>query len=111
MVLSYYMNTQKQKIDRWPQFLNYSVMVDRFEPIFVKSWVENKRLTDEAQDWLEENVGYTKESSWHKDKWHPAKPKFLVEMVDFAEGRNITKCLMVRFYDEEDAMAFKLTWL
>ena len=111
MVLSYYMNAQKQKVDRWPQYLKYSVKLDGQESIIVGNFGENRRLIDEVQTWLEENIGYTTETSWHKDKWHPAKPKFLVDVIQFPEANLMTNwCLIVRFYDETDAMAFKLTW-
>ena len=105
------MNAQKQKIDRWPQFLKYSIIVKHEDPIIVGYWGDNRRLKDEVQLWLEDNVGYTKDSSWHKDRWHPSKPKFLVEVMKFSQADLMTNwCLKVRFYDEEDAMAFKLTW-
>lgn len=105
------MNSRKQKVDRWPEFLKYSLIIKATEPIVIGNW-KDMRLTSDVQWWLYENVGNTTNSGWHKDQWHPAKPKFLVEVKKFSESRSGAHWyILLKFFDEEDAMAFKLTWL
>ena len=66
-----------------------------------------------VQDWLDENVGYTTNTIWHRDRWHPMKPKWIFKAVrttyDSTNPYGLECCF--KFIEAEDAMGFKLRWL
>ena len=97
-----------EKKNRWGRYLKHKIT---FGPLDWKkiSYVAGGQihLLTSVEQWLEENVGYTKDSPWHKNKFYPPKPKYIMDVEHIRyNGYYVT----IAFYDEGDALAFKLTW-
>lgn len=103
------------KNNDWSNYLRYPVElpredIDRLLDNSFNIFTGNHRLHYEVEEWCEENIGYTDQSDWHKDPWHPKKPKWELEVrVNYSNYRqHVTG--RVKFFDIEDAIAFKLRW-
>ena len=99
----------------WESFLRHSItlVAPHWETVayMYPSGIDGPLLKPEVDDWLEMNVGYTKDSPWHRDQWHPLKPKFLFLPSLYHPGISRQWACVFKFFEEEDAMAFKLAWL
>ena len=100
----------------WKDYLKYTVYLPKetHKLLLYNNWTcdsDNIKLQYYVEEWCEENVGYTSLSDWHKDRWHPEKPKWYfecrIENIRYQRRRIIG---VVRFFEIEDAMAFKLRW-
>lgn len=101
-----------KKHNRWEDHLKH-VIVLPYEDWgqIVTEGLGDPYVRPRVDNWLEENIGYTNQSLWHKDKFHPFKPKWHYEFSN-SSGRFCSKLyLTFRFFEQEDALAFKLAWM
>ena len=100
--------------NKWENYLQYNVVYssDEWKKIAYHRDLEYfpPVLKTEVETWLEENIGFTSDSPWHKDQYHPAKPKWHFTATVEQSRYNDTFYCIVKFYTEEDALAFKLAW-
>ena len=69
-------------------------------------------LRMEILEWLDENVGETNKSSWHKNPYYPKRPKwmFVSRRLSYVKFTMVPYECCIKFLEEEDAVAFALTW-
>ena len=99
----------------WETYLRHHVYLpqDRIEEwVRYELWLPTLNL--DIVEWLDENVGTTNASPWHRNRFYPKKTKWQFEHRQLPLSARLTlipyECC-VKFLDEEDALAFSLRWL